>query len=392
MSLDFVKTHVKSIIAFVIILAIIITVIVLIPKSSLKKCPGDCNKNGICDTSTGICKCATGWSGGDCSIGNTGCRFNCYGPTHGTCNDGICECVGNFQSPYCENASCPNDCTSPDRGVCDTTKGTCTCTKPYYGSSCNKQPCPDDCSGPGNGICNDDGTCTCNPGFSGPSCVKNVCKDDCSGQGLCNDDGSCTCKDGFVGPTCAISTWQTDQHPIFDVTTTTYKNDTVSVPPTTSQVLIKTTLSFYPGQSASFALKILSGSPVSGGVYYIGICPVTQPNNTDFQGTGRVTYHCHQYITYNDGLSERGFIDSTVSPWCNNPMTATAPLKCNYDGKSNDITFSDIYGKVSQIIPSPLPANQLYTFCFGIYYDTTANPAPTINPISLQIVSCGLDK
>lgn len=287
--------------------------------------------------------------------------------------------------------SCPMDCNSP-QGKCIESTLKCECTGLFYGDACNKKHCSPECST--NGVCSDNGVCICESGWSGPTCSKQECPDMCSDHGVCNSDYKCICNPGYVNDNCSLYTgitnvWELDTNQALPVSTTTYKNDTISVTPTQQLTLRKTTLSFSPTQSASFALKCLSGSSNSGGVYYIGICPVTQPPDSNYLGVGRACFHCNAYITYNMGNSEVNFQDSMMSKWCNDPTTATAPLTCNYDGKN--ITFSSIYGMGSQPIVGPLPAGQMYTFCFGIYNDTTVTQLPTINPISLQIVRCEIN-
>jgi hypothetical protein len=81
--------------------------------SKLKSCPSNCSNNGVCNTSTGVCSCNTGYTGNDCNIQkgvegsacyfkyydvNKVCTNSCYavtdecGETAGTIvyGDGLC--------------------------------------------------------------------------------------------------------------------------------------------------------------------------------------------------------------------------------------------------------------------------------------------------------------
>ncbi|GAM25348.1 hypothetical protein SAMD00019534_085230 [Acytostelium subglobosum LB1] len=70
---------------------------------------------------------------------------------------------------------CPNDCTSPDHGVCQT-NNICLCSSDWTGSDCSVNKlvkCASDqettrCSG--NGACSSSMICQCEPGWNGPGC------------------------------------------------------------------------------------------------------------------------------------------------------------------------------------------------------------------------------
>lgn len=50
----------------------------------IKRCPNECNGNGICDK--GFCLCDATWTGEECNIKE--CPLACS--FHGTCVDGVC--------------------------------------------------------------------------------------------------------------------------------------------------------------------------------------------------------------------------------------------------------------------------------------------------------------
>jgi hypothetical protein len=147
----------------------------------------------------GICRCAKGWRGADCS------KRECATPCRdgrGECDDlGDCQCYPGYTGPDCGLAvPCPGNCTSAFHGFCND-NGSCKCQPGWNGPDCGQRTCPKDCSG--NGDCdNVSGHCDCKPGFFGPDCSKS-CTNKCSGKGSCVD-GICRCDPGFTGEDCSL--------------------------------------------------------------------------------------------------------------------------------------------------------------------------------------------
>lgn len=144
--------------------------------------PQECSARGMCDTTTGRCKCFTGFGGEACQ--RTTCPNDCSG--HGVCQseyqfrqDAIassivstsygsiydyytdpfdaprqmgCKCDLGFRGPDCSEIECPSgtdplnneEATAPTqdcsgRGICDYTVGQCKCFKGYFGERCETQ-------------------------------------------------------------------------------------------------------------------------------------------------------------------------------------------------------------------------------------------------------------
>lgn len=92
------------------------------------------------------------------------CGFGCNG--HGSCNStsGSCICALGFTGRYCDIKRCPGDCNG--RGVCINAR--CLCESGIYGQACQHQRCPGDCSG--RGYCFQ-GRCQCTGGWGGLACL-----------------------------------------------------------------------------------------------------------------------------------------------------------------------------------------------------------------------------
>jgi len=149
--------------------------------------PQECSARGLCDSTTGKCKCFVGFGGEACQ--RTSCPNDCSG--HGICQseyqfrqDAIslgllsttygsaydyytdpydaqrqlgCKCDLGYRGPDCSEIECPSggdpltneestestgydtaqDCSG--RGICDYSVGQCKCFKGYFGERCETQ-------------------------------------------------------------------------------------------------------------------------------------------------------------------------------------------------------------------------------------------------------------
>ncbi|KAL4110106.1 hypothetical protein PRIC1_001799 [Phytophthora ramorum] len=153
-----------------------------------------CSNRGLCDFSTGVCKCAAGFVSGDGAMpslaGRRGdCGFMsgaaaCPSTSNGVC-DGKGSCsAGTSYACICNTGFAGFDCsmrecvkgaawfdgaTAPDtahalaqcsgRGSCSTTSGACTCLAPFTGAACDLMRCPAGTSTVTGAICSGRGTC-----------------------------------------------------------------------------------------------------------------------------------------------------------------------------------------------------------------------------------------
>ncbi|KAE9308737.1 hypothetical protein PF008_g20888 [Phytophthora fragariae] len=153
-----------------------------------------CSNRGICDFSTGVCKCFAGVFSGDgalaASAGPRGdCGYQtgasvCPSTTNGVC-DGkgtcsgtpsfVCTCNAGFTGFDCSLRSCPKGAawfdapTAPNtahaltqcsgRGSCSTSTGVCTCLAPFTGAACDLLKCPAGTSTVTGASCSGRGTC-----------------------------------------------------------------------------------------------------------------------------------------------------------------------------------------------------------------------------------------
>jgi len=144
--------------------------------------PQECSARGLCDSTTGKCKCFVGFGGEACQ--RTTCPNDCSG--HGICQseyqfraDAValgltsgsygsvydyytdpfdaqrqlgCKCDLGYRGPDCSEIECPSgtdpltneeankaaqDCSG--RGICDYSVGQCKCFKGYFGERCETQ-------------------------------------------------------------------------------------------------------------------------------------------------------------------------------------------------------------------------------------------------------------
>merc|ERR1711968_92034 len=144
----------------------------------VKQCPNDCSGNGECAPGTlGICNCKPGWYGEDC-----GCSHPCL--NGGVCSNGVCACAHGFRGVNCSHTICTNDCSQ--RGECrladkeeyGTTDATCACKIGFEGEDCSIRQCPNDCHNTEKeerGVC-DNGVCLCKTKWAGDDCSLAVGK------------------------------------------------------------------------------------------------------------------------------------------------------------------------------------------------------------------------
>jgi hypothetical protein len=188
-------------------------------------CDNHCSNHGTCETNSN-CKCYLGldgqpeWTGPDCSLRTCPKHKAWVGEiveandlhpvvecsNKGLCDrtTGTCKCFVGYDGVACQRAICPEQCNY--RGTCwperllavraGRTYNTpwdsnmalgCICDSGYRGASCELQECP---SGPDplNGYGNEAGR-------------------DCSGRGLCDfETGTCKCFEGFFGTKCEYQT------------------------------------------------------------------------------------------------------------------------------------------------------------------------------------------
>eukprot|EP00066_Takifugu_rubripes_P027270 XP_011616536.1 PREDICTED: multiple epidermal growth factor-like domains protein 10 [Takifugu rubripes] len=201
-----------------------------------------CHNRGECDTKTGQCQCAKGFTGDRC---NEECAAGTYGQDcKGVCDcangarcyniDGGCLCEPGFHGPQCRERMCAlgkygmhceNTCLCQDKHTlsCHPMKGECTCQPGWAGLFCN-ETCPHGFYGHGclepclcvnGGVCDGStGQCQCASGFTGVHC-ENQCKSgtfgrNCSLECSCDNyincspvDGTCFCKEGWQGADCS---------------------------------------------------------------------------------------------------------------------------------------------------------------------------------------------
>lgn len=235
---------------------------------------GDCNGHGSCDTTNKKCDCFEGWGAADditlyksadcsqrvCPAGKawvdvptsaSTAHFEAECSNQGLCDrsTGLCRCFSGFSGDACQRSACPNDCSGHGKCVsisqmasetnavpvgdnlqtyggdesgttwdenkiygcvCDSTwtvglEDTETQEPLWFGPDCSLKHCPtgDD---PMTGV--DETNCTekaFNGAIDGNGAFGNLCHIDCSNRGLCDhSSGLCRCFEGFYGDNCNL--------------------------------------------------------------------------------------------------------------------------------------------------------------------------------------------
>lgn len=187
---------------------------------SLRTCPlvngYECDREGDCERTTGLCKCFPGRFGPGCES-RTCPRSRTYSQGYQQIVDGYHQTTTIATQHAGFGIECDN------HGSCNHATGRCECLDGYYGDDCALSYCPlhlgRTCNGEGS--CNRHasmmslGNCTCNPGFYGDACEFRKCPFalgvgnglECAGHGLCHaPTGMCECDAGFYGTDCRLKT------------------------------------------------------------------------------------------------------------------------------------------------------------------------------------------
>jgi hypothetical protein len=159
--------------------------------------PVECSGRGSCDTTTGRCKCFTGYGGEACQ--RTTCPNDCSG--HGVCQDESHFFTDYNDGVVARGASDPGlaygSTAAPYYDAHDAHRQMgCRCDIGYRGPDCSLIECPA-------------GTDPLLAGVpsSGVNFQANYIARDCSGRGTCDySNGQCVCFKGFFGERCESQT------------------------------------------------------------------------------------------------------------------------------------------------------------------------------------------
>eukprot|EP00606_Chrysophyceae_sp_TOSAG23-5_P001573 GSChrysophyteH2.ASY1.ANO1.1362.1 assembled CDS len=226
-------------------LVVVVVALLSVLKGAEAACANGCSGHGTCGQNN-ICTCFTGWDAGaaDCSFRScpTGPAWadkayatdSAHLPATcsnaGICDNssGQCKCFTGFTGSACQRSKCPNDCNG---------HGTCVSIADmsyYYGADYIQDGTA--ASGDGVGIVytnwdKDSITmCECDASYFGADCSLHMCAkgDDpltinqnyhlentnvrewayCSNRGTCDfGSGQCTCNTGYGGASCSNSTY-----------------------------------------------------------------------------------------------------------------------------------------------------------------------------------------
>ena len=165
---------------------------------------------------------ACGWGDPTCSTAL--CPNNCTHPIFGTCTNeqqeygSNCKCEYGYKGKACDqhtgcgdlgrecdgNAYCVETTfsvqTEDEGAFLDIVTGECRCFAGWAGARCDQAVCPNNCTSPKNGICGLDESgrtqkCLCKDHHVGIDCARSeFCHLDCSHHGVCDKStGTCRC-------------------------------------------------------------------------------------------------------------------------------------------------------------------------------------------------------
>ncbi|KAG5183802.1 hypothetical protein JKP88DRAFT_257596 [Tribonema minus] len=166
-------------------------------------CAAPCENGGACTgggggAGWGVCACAPGWGGVDCTTPQCstpcGARQVCIAPNTCACAPGYGDVAAGCATPLCAQ-QCSNGgrCAAPDA---------CACAPGWFGPSCEAPVCAQTCGNGGN--CTAPDTCACAAQWGGADCRAPVCAQRCLNGGWCTAPDTCTCPPQWTGHDCAL--------------------------------------------------------------------------------------------------------------------------------------------------------------------------------------------
>lgn len=157
-------------------------------------CDAPCHNGGEC-TGTGICTCAPGWKGYDCTT--PVCSSPC-GPRELCTAPDTCTCVPGYTGANCDKPMCALECLNG--GFCSA-PDTCSCPFGWFDPTCNTPVCVQTCGNGGKCVAPD--KCRCPSNWKGTDCRTPVCTQTCLNGGKCIAPDTCLCGPGWSGHDCS---------------------------------------------------------------------------------------------------------------------------------------------------------------------------------------------